>query len=76
MSRHRAIRNLDYNDVLDEASTDNQMTPNEAESLDKAVDEIVKRLGDGFKLEDVRDTAWYYYFDVDKSTNYLLGICS
>lgn len=73
MSRHRAVRNLDYDDVLDEASAEGQMTPQQADSLDRAVDLITQRLGEGFNLKEVRETAWHYYFDVDKSTDYLLG---
>lgn len=73
MSRHRNVRNLDYDELLDETeSTD--MTPQQAEQLDKAVDEISQCLGSSFSIKEIRDTAWYYYFDVEKSTNYLLGI--
>jgi elongation factor 1 alpha-like protein len=73
MSRHRDVRNLDTDALLDDEAGGDAMSPEEAEKLDQAVDAITERIGDGFSIKEVRDTAWYYYFDVDQSTNYLLG---
>lgn len=74
MSRHRDVRNLDYDELLDDEAGGNDMSPAEIERLDQAVDAITARLGSGFSMSEVKDAAWYYYFDVDQSTNYLLGI--
>lgn len=74
MSRHRAIRKLDYDELLDDTEAEGDLTLLQAEQLDKAVDEITRRLGGNVSIKEVRDTAWYYYFDVDKATNYLLGM--
>lgn len=76
MSRHRDVRNLDYDELLDDEAGNGEMTPQELERLDAAVEAITQRLGDGFSLKEIKDTAWYYYFDVDQSTNYLLGMAS
>lgn len=39
------------------------------------VQEVLKQEDDDCEitLKEIRDTVWYYYFDVEKSINYLLG---
>lgn len=72
MSRHRNVRNLDYSDLLDDEADADEVTAEDAERLDRAVEKITERLGSDFTLDEIKDTAWYYFFDVDKSTDYLL----
>lgn len=73
MSRHRDVRNLDYDELLEDESGNGEMTPAELDRLDQAVDAITQRIGSEFSLQEVKDAAWYYYFDVDQSSQYLLG---
>lgn len=68
------MRNLDYDELLDDEAATNEMSPEESDRLDAAVDAITARIGDSFSLKEVQDSAWYYYFDVDQATNWLLGI--
>lgn len=72
MSRHRDVRNLDYDQLLDDEAGANELSPADTVRFDRAVEDITERLGTGFNLEEIKETAWYYYFDVDKSTDYLL----
>lgn len=73
MSRHRNVRNLDYDELLEDDSGAGEISPADAEKLDRAVDEIIAIIGNDFAIEDVKDAAWHYYFDVEQSMNYLLG---
>ena len=73
MSRHRNIRNLDYDELLDDEAAEDEISAEDNAQWDRSVDEITRRLGaESFQVSDVRDAAWHYYFDVDKATNYLL----
>lgn len=76
MSRHRDVRNLDYDELLDDEAATNEMSREESDRLDAAVEAITNRIGDSFSLKEVQDSAWYYYFDVDQATNWLLGAYS
>lgn len=73
MSRHRDVRNLDYGELLEDEAAADEMSPEESNKLDAAVVAITNRIGDSFSLKEVQDSAWYYYFDVDQATNWLLG---
>ncbi|BFZ56610.1 hypothetical protein PYCC9005_003657 [Savitreella phatthalungensis] len=73
MSRHRNIRNLDYEELLDDEAAEDEISPEDNQRWDQAVSTITNRLGTGFKISDIREAAWHYYFDVDKATDYLLS---
>jgi hypothetical protein len=47
--------------------------------LESAFDELYRTWGDqlndmGFTDTEIKDTLWFFFFDVDKSWNWLLGI--
>ncbi len=55
---------------------DNYYDPNDAADVeDPQMDESVvaarKRLGDGFSDQEIRDSLWHYYYDVDKTVSWL-----
>lgn len=78
MSRHRNVRNLDIDDVLDEADPyedeSEPITDEQREQLATGVARVQSVL-DGVEIPraEIEETLWYYYFDVEKSIEYLLS---
>lgn len=82
MSRHQAVRNLDYEEVLDEYDADyadiddegDQLTAEDREALRKGTEDVRDVLGvDATKVstEQIQEALWHYYYDVDKTVAYL-----
>ncbi|ORX92697.1 hypothetical protein K493DRAFT_285504 [Basidiobolus meristosporus CBS 931.73] len=79
MSRHRNVRNLDVNAVLEEDDYDSyddyEEYDNEVdqEELDNAVDQVREILGDdSIARKDIEESLWHYYLDVDKTVAWFL----
>ncbi|KAM0331465.1 hypothetical protein ACHAQA_003141 [Verticillium albo-atrum] len=81
MSRHQAIRNLDFEEVLDEYDADDgelgadQLTPEDREALAKGAEQVREALGtaaNSITTQQIHDALWYYYYDIEKTVDYLL----
>ncbi|KAF9927049.1 HBS1-like protein [Mortierella alpina] len=79
MSRHRNVRNLDLDDVLDDGydeedyAEEQAMTSEEQAQMADATEEVQAMLG-GAKVtvKEIQDALWYYYFDVNEAAVYLI----
>jgi hypothetical protein len=75
MSRHR-VKNISYDDDdYDDDGYDSQ-DPEELEYLQECTTEVLNQLRTGepsvtATREEVQDSLYYYYNDVDKTVNYL-----
>ncbi|KAI8334735.1 hypothetical protein BC941DRAFT_472662 [Chlamydoabsidia padenii] len=84
MSRHRAVRNLDLDDVLDEDQLDteydenqldeSQLSNEDLDALEEGLDYVYGVIGQDVPLTDVeiKEALWYYYFDKDETVNWAL----
>ena len=52
------------------------MTPEDREAMRRATIDVKTAIRDDFTAtdEEIQETLWYYYFDVDKTVDYLRGI--
>ncbi|GJC89685.1 HBS1-like protein [Colletotrichum liriopes] len=82
MSRHQAVRNLDYDEALDEYEGDDdfeeneadQLSPEDREAMNIGTATVQSALGpdaDKVTAQQIQDALWYYYYDVDKTVSYL-----
>ncbi|KAI1314573.1 HBS1-like protein [Mortierella claussenii] len=79
MSRHRSVRNLDINDVLDDGYDEEDyveeqpMTEDEQAQMADAIVEVKEMLGGAkVSIKEIQDALWYYYFDVNQAAVYLM----
>ncbi|KAF9096396.1 HBS1-like protein [Mortierella sp. GBA35] len=79
MSRHRIVRNLDLDDVLDDGYDDDDyaeeqpMTAEEQAQMADATEDVKAMLGNAkVSIKEIQDALWYYYFDIDQAAVYLL----
>ncbi|ORZ18623.1 hypothetical protein BCR42DRAFT_307275, partial [Absidia repens] len=85
MSRHRAVRNLDLEDVLDEDQIENddydenqldesQLSNEDLDALEEGLDYVYGVIGTDIPLTDIeiKEALWYYYFDKDETVNWAL----
>ncbi|KAM0527048.1 hypothetical protein ACHAP6_002704 [Verticillium nonalfalfae] len=81
MSRHQAVRNLDFEEVLDEYDADDgelgadQLTPEDRDALAKGAEQVRETLGSAagsLTTQQIHDALWYYYYDIEKTVDYLL----
>lgn len=81
MSRHQAVRNLDYEEVLDEYEGYDEgedggdgVSAEDRVALAEGTAELQRLLGveaSKVTVEQIQEALWYYYYDVDKSLTYL-----
>ncbi|GKT46452.1 HBS1-like protein [Colletotrichum spaethianum] len=81
MSRHQAVRNLDYDEALDEYEGDDfeeneadQLSPEDREAMNVGTATVQSALGpdaDKVTAQQIQDALWYYYYDIDKTVSYL-----
>jgi elongation factor 1 alpha-like protein len=79
MSRHQAVRNLDYQDVLDEVDGysdegDDDLSPEDEELMRQGVVQIQAALGSDaskVKVDKIREALWNYYYDIDECVTFL-----
>ncbi|KAI8370105.1 hypothetical protein EDC96DRAFT_542875 [Choanephora cucurbitarum] len=84
MSRHRAVRNLDIDDVLDEDEYDSQYDDNEfdeeqlsnedLDKLDDGLDYVYSVIGyDTFlTAREIKEALWNFYFDREETVDWAL----
>lgn len=81
MSRHR-VKNISYDDDdLDDEIDDNddELSPEDREQMRLATIEVQQLLRSQIpaieaKEDDIWETLWHYYYDVDKSVEYLTSM--
>ncbi|KIJ56595.1 hypothetical protein M422DRAFT_22749 [Sphaerobolus stellatus SS14] len=80
MSRHRFVKNINVQDELeDDALSDggeDDIPPEYQEQLETAIAQVRSIVGSesssGISDKEIRDATWEYYFDVDKTVDWLL----
>lgn len=86
MSRHRIFQNYDYENELDdfdgegevddEGEGQEELSPEDKAQMAQGTAEIISILGpqaDKVTQQQIQDTLWHYYYDIDKSVAYLIG---
>ncbi|KAF6835961.1 elongation factor Tu GTP binding domain-containing protein [Colletotrichum musicola] len=84
MSRHQAVRNLDYEEVLDEYDADDyeeenenegdKLSPEDREAMTQGTEAVRSAFGpeaDKLTTQQIQDALWYYYYDIEKTVSYL-----
>ncbi|KAJ0168273.1 HBS1-like protein [Colletotrichum tanaceti] len=82
MSRHQAVRNLDYDEALDEYEGEDfddeneadQLSPEDRDAMNVGTATVQSALGpdaDKVTAQQIQDALWYYYYDIDKTVSYL-----
>ena len=78
MSRHRFVKALDLDDELEDfdggQALEDEYDANEDPRMREALANARGFLGDDFKDKEIQDSLWYYYYDVEKTVNYLIGL--
>ncbi|KAJ1973083.1 hypothetical protein H4R35_004310 [Dimargaris xerosporica] len=79
MSRHRNVRNLDLDEVLEEDQyedeyDDEEMTEEDFARLQDALQQVLDVVGDNISVTDteIRDMLWETYYDIPATTNWVL----
>ncbi|WBW71421.1 Dom34-Hbs1 translation release factor complex GTPase subunit Hbs1 [Schizosaccharomyces osmophilus] len=77
MSRHRNVKNLELEEYDTGEPVEEELTDEQEEQFREAIAAVQDTL-DGLPVSDkeIADTLWYYYFDVEKSVNYLIKSCT
>jgi elongation factor 1 alpha-like protein len=80
MSRHQDVRNLDYQNELDEyegySEEEEELSPEDKAQMRQGTDEVRAALGiEASKVTttQIEEALWHYYYDVDKSVAYLIS---
>ncbi|KAI8094054.1 hypothetical protein BDF21DRAFT_407877 [Thamnidium elegans] len=85
MSRHRAVRNLDIDDILQEDDYDSEydedaidetaISTEDLETLEEALTYIYSIIGEDTVLseKEIKETLWNSYFDTEETLNWALG---
>lgn len=80
MSRHQYIRNLDYQEAVDEyegySEEEDELSPEDRELMNKGTADVQAALGveaSRVTVAQIEEALWHYYYDVDKSVAYLIS---
>jgi elongation factor 1 alpha-like protein len=88
MSRHKTVKAMsdaivksqpvdDEYEYYDEEDGEEEYDPDAAEQqMREAVSAARTILGEDFSESEIRESLWHYYYDVDKTVNYLLSLCT
>lgn len=79
MSRHQAVRNLDYQDELDQYDGysddgEDELSPEDRLLMEQGKEAVRQALGPNaskITKEQIEEALWHYYYDVGKSAAYL-----
>lgn len=79
MARHRLVKALDLDDELNDydgagASDDEQVDAEAEQQLREGTVKVRAIIGNGYPESEIHDTLWHYYYDVEKTVKYLLGM--
>ncbi|RIB04351.1 hypothetical protein C2G38_687198 [Gigaspora rosea] len=82
MSRHRNIRKLNVAEIFEEeyeyeeeyGNENFEMTLKHKEQMEEGKIKVKSIIGqvEGITDKDIEETLWYYYFDTEKTINWLL----
>ncbi|KAI9488308.1 HBS1 N-terminus-domain-containing protein [Zychaea mexicana] len=87
MSRHRAVRNLDIDDVLEEDDYADDYDENELDEGDLSAEDranladglahVLSVVGEDIPVSDmeIKEALWYYYFDREETINWAVENC-
>jgi elongation factor 1 alpha-like protein len=80
MSRHQEVRNLDYQDVLDDfegySEGEEELSAEDQALMREGTAQVRSMLGvEAAKIStaQIEEALWHYYYDVDKSVTYLMA---
>lgn len=80
MSRHQAVRNLDYQAELDEydgySDEEDELSPEDRAAMTQGTIDVRATLGPASSkvtTAQIEEALWHYYYDVDKTVAYLVS---
>ncbi|KAK0641130.1 P-loop containing nucleoside triphosphate hydrolase protein [Cercophora newfieldiana] len=80
MSRHQAVRNLDYQNELDDyegySEEEDELSPEDRALMEQgkaAVREALANQASKVTTTQIEEALWHYYYDVDKTVAYLIS---
>lgn len=81
MSRHRFYQNYDYQKDLDDLDGDEEeeeeeLSPEDQAQMTAATAEVKSKLGiqaSKVTTQQIQESLWYYYYDIDKTIVYLVS---
>ncbi len=80
MSRHQYVRNLDYQEVVDEfegyEEEDDELSAEDRALMTQGTADVQAALGveaSKVTVAQIEEALWHYYYDVDKSVAYLIS---
>jgi elongation factor 1 alpha-like protein len=80
MSRHQYVRNLDYQEVVDEfegySEEEDELSPEDRAQMTQGTADVQAALGveaSKVTVTQIEEALWHYYYDIDKSVAYLIS---
>jgi elongation factor 1 alpha-like protein len=80
MSRHQAVRNMDYQDELDDyegySEEEDELSPEDRAAMEQgkaAVQAALASSASKVTTSQIEEALWHYYYDVDKTVAYLIS---
>ncbi|KAK4209795.1 putative glucose-regulated protein 78 of hsp70 family [Rhypophila decipiens] len=80
MSRHQAVRNLDYKAALDEydgySEEEDELSPEDRAAMTQGTIDVRAILGpvsSKVTTAQIEEALWHYYYDIDKTVAYLVS---
>ncbi|KAL8870354.1 MAG: hypothetical protein Q9174_003582 [Haloplaca sp. 1 TL-2023] len=83
MSRNKSLKTMELDDELDEYDgteydddydASDEVTAEDKARLQEGVGQVRSILGSSVHIDDkdIEDSLWHYYYDIDKTVNYIL----
>jgi elongation factor 1 alpha-like protein len=80
MSRHQYIRNLDYQDAVNEyegySEEEDELSPEDRALMNQGIADVQAALGveaSKVTVTQIEEALWHYYYDLDKTVAYLIS---